>query len=161
MAEEVDKVDKIDNPLDDDLLMELGLEPKEIPQPPKAPTLNQGVKPPPPLRTDKSLPRENIPRTAPSPPPLKSKSDVAEASERFQAGLKGLAEDMPVQVVAVLGKRSMSIKDLLALKQGEIIELKKLPQEAIDLVANGKLMARGELVLIDGKLGIQIKQLVS
>ena len=71
-----------------------------------------------------------------------------------------LSEDMPVQVVAVLGKRTMTLKDVIGLKQGEVIELKKLPQETIDLVANGKLMARGELVLVDGKLGIQIKQLV-
>ena len=54
----------------------------------------------------------------------------------------------------------MTLRELVSVQQGEFIELKKAPQDAIDLVANGKLVARGELVLIEGKLGIQIKQLI-
>jgi flagellar motor switch protein FliN/FliY len=77
----------------------------------------------------------------------------------FSQGVKKISENLPIQVVAVLGKKNMTIKDLIALKPGEVLELKKLPQDTVDLVANGKLIARGELVLIDGKLGIQIKQL--
>jgi len=68
----------------------------------------------------------------------------------------GLTADVPVQLVAVLGKKSLSIKEILSLKKGQVLELNRFPNEAVDLVANGKLMAKGELVEIDGKLGVRI-----
>ncbi len=153
--------EEIDNPLDDDLLRELGLETQPTPapaQPPKgaAPPAPKGPIKPPVQPTAKRPPPPNVPSQQAKPPP-----PVQDDPARFQEGLKNLADDMPVQVVAVMGKRSMSLKDVVGLKPGEIIELKKLPQEAIDLIVNGKLVARGELVLVDGKVGIQIKQLVT
>ncbi len=169
------------NPIDEDLLRELGLEPKDLevpvpkpasPPPSAAPGAPKQAAAPMPPRPQKPATPGAMPSGAPlinpnlsAPPPARKAPPMARAAEpddpvRFQDNLKNLAEDMPVQVLAVLGKRSMTLKDLIALKQGEIIELKKLPQDAIDLVANGKLVARGELVLVEGKLGIQIKQLV-
>jgi flagellar motor switch protein FliM len=68
----------------------------------------------------------------------------------------GLASDTPVQVVAVMGKKTITVGDLISLKKGEVLELNRFPNEAIDLVANGKLIAKGELVEIDGKLGVRI-----
>jgi type III secretion system YscQ/HrcQ family protein len=68
----------------------------------------------------------------------------------------GLTADVPVQLVAVLGKKVISIKEILSLKKGQVLELNRFPNEAVDLVANGKLMAKGELVEIDGKLGVRI-----
>ncbi|HEX5035327.1 MAG TPA: FliM/FliN family flagellar motor switch protein [bacterium] len=68
----------------------------------------------------------------------------------------GLTADVPVQLVAVLGKKAISIKEILSLKKGQVLELNRFPNEAVDLVANGKLMAKGELVEIDGKLGVRI-----
>jgi len=68
----------------------------------------------------------------------------------------GLTADVPVQLVAVMGKKTITIKEILSLKKGQVIELNRFPNEAIDLVANGKLMAKGELVEIDGKLGVRI-----
>lgn len=130
-------VDDIDNPLDDELLKELGLEPKA-----KA---AQAVKRP-------------VSQTPPPTSPVRESPSAG--SDSFKKDLRNLTQDMPIQVVAVLGKKTMTLKDVSSLRQGEIIELKKLPQESIDLVANGKLLAHGDLVLVDGKLGIQIKQLV-
>ncbi|MBI2339098.1 MAG: FliM/FliN family flagellar motor switch protein [Deltaproteobacteria bacterium] len=165
--------EKIDSSLDDELLKELGLEPKEAPA--------VSTRPVPPRPSQTAAPKAQVPsapmpsagkavspmpprpRTSPpAPPPAHPAVSPApvQSTEQFQKGAAHLSDEMPVQVVAVLGKRTMTLKDVVALKQGEILELKKLPQEAIDLVANGKLMARGELVLVDGKLGIQIKQLV-
>jgi type III secretion system YscQ/HrcQ family protein len=68
----------------------------------------------------------------------------------------GLTADVPVHLVAVLGKKTLSIKEILSLKKGQVLELNRFPNEAVDLVANGKLMAKGELVEIDGKLGVRI-----
>jgi flagellar motor switch protein FliN len=145
-----------DNPLDDDLLKELGLEPLA---PPKA-----TVKPKTPV--SQVAPQAQVKARPPMPPQPKAASEVdieniaMPDAQQFDRGVKQLAEDMPVQLVAVLGKRTMTLRELVSVKQGEFIELKKAPQDAIDLVANGKLVARGELVLIEGKLGIQIKQLI-
>lgn len=166
------------NPLDDELLKELGLEPtgpapREVPPAPRPaaakpavprgpsapvgpPGLGRGVPPP----RKPGVPETKPPAPSASARPASVAATPAQSDEQFQQSLSRLSEDMPVQVVAVLGKRTMTLKDVIGLKQGEIIELKKLPQDTVDLVANGKLMARGELVLVDGKLGIQIKQLV-
>ncbi|KAB2836396.1 FliM/FliN family flagellar motor switch protein, partial [bacterium] len=81
------------------------------------------------------------------PPPAAAKADRRAV---------GLTADVPVQLVAVMGKKTITIKEILSLKKGQVIELNRFPNEAIDLVANGKLMAKGELVEIDGKLGVRI-----
>lgn len=67
-----------------------------------------------------------------------------------------LTSDIPVQIVAVLGKKNVTVKDIVSMKMGEVVELNRLPNEAIDLVANGKLIAKGELVEIDGRLGVRV-----
>ncbi|OGQ06560.1 MAG: hypothetical protein A3G32_01550 [Deltaproteobacteria bacterium RIFCSPLOWO2_12_FULL_40_28] len=139
-----------DNPLDDDLLKELGLEP--LTQPKVTP------KPKPPVSQGAPQAQAQVKARPPMPPQPKDFPEMD--AQQFDRGVKQLAEDIPVQLVAVLGKRTMTLRELVSVQQGEFIELKKAPQDAIDLVANGKLVARGELVLIEGKLGIQIKQLI-
>lgn len=67
-----------------------------------------------------------------------------------------LSSDVPVKLVAVLGKKQIVLKDLLKMKVGQTIDLDRPPNEFIDLTANGKLVAKGELVEIDGKLGVRI-----
>ena len=67
-----------------------------------------------------------------------------------------IADDVPVKLVAVLGKKNLVLKDLLKFKVGQTIDLERAPNEFVDLVANGKTVARGELVEIDGKLGVRI-----
>ena len=68
--------------------------------------------------------------------------------------------DVLVQVAAVLGKKTMSVKELVGLHVGGLIDLSRPPNEVVDLVANGKLIAKGELVEIDGKLGVKIVKMV-
>jgi len=174
--------EEMDNPLDDELLKELGLEPQgspaakktkpavpnpKVPPAKPAPGGSQRVPTPGAVAKQPTPPvRSPIPPQKSSPPQVNNSQNVAppatpgQSPEKFNEGLKNLSEDMPVQVVAVLGKRTMSLKDVISLKQGEIIELKKMPQETIDLVANGKLIARGELVLVEGKVGVQVKKLM-
>ncbi len=99
---------------------------------------------------------------------IKSKTDlasraqpVASASTSMKTQAAGLTNDLPVQLVAVMGKKNITVGELLALKKGEIVELNRFPNEAVDLVANGRLMAKGELVEVDGKLGIRIIKIYS
>ena len=66
------------------------------------------------------------------------------------------APDVPIQVVAVLAKKTLSLKELFELRLGSVVDLGRPPSEYVDLVANGKMIGRGELVEIDGKLGVRI-----
>lgn len=74
--------------------------------------------------------------------------------------MSGLAADVPVQVVAVLGKRSFTMKDLMNFHMGQVVDLYRPANETVDLVVGGKLIAKGELVSIDGKLGVKIVKLI-
>jgi len=71
-----------------------------------------------------------------------------------------MSKDIPVQLVAVIGKTTISLKDLMNYQMGQVIDLGRPPSETVDIVASGKLFARGELVDIDGKLGVRIVKLV-
>lgn len=68
--------------------------------------------------------------------------------------------DVPVKVSAVLGKKRMIVADLLALGAGAIIELDRRVGEPIDLYINDTLIARGELVMVDGVLGVTMTEIV-
>ena len=71
-----------------------------------------------------------------------------------------LSADVPIQLVGVMAKKTISMKELVELRMGSVLELNRPASEQIDLVANGKLIAKGELVEIDGKLGVRILKLV-
>ena len=87
--------------------------------------------------------------------PLKTKG-----SEELTDEVVAMSDDVPVKLVAVLGRKNMVLKDLLKLKVGQAINLERAPNEFVDLVANGKLIARGELVEIDGKLGVRVIKMI-
>lgn len=71
-----------------------------------------------------------------------------------------MTSDVPIQLVAVLGKKTVTVKELVELKTGKVIDLNRPANEMVDLVAGGKLVAKGELVDIDGKLGVRIVKMV-
>jgi flagellar motor switch protein FliN/FliY len=68
--------------------------------------------------------------------------------------------DIPVRISAVLGRTRMSVADLAALKDGSIVELDRKVGEPIDLYVNDRLIARGELVMLDGSLGVTMTEIV-
>ncbi|HQG14212.1 MAG: Yop proteins translocation protein Q [bacterium ADurb.Bin270] len=74
--------------------------------------------------------------------------------------LMKLAPDIPVNIVAVIGKTMSNIGDVVKYRPGQVIDLARPPSETVDLVANGKLIARGELVDMDGRLGVRILKLL-
>ena len=68
--------------------------------------------------------------------------------------------DIPVQVSVVLGKTSMQVQQLLKLGRGEVVELDRKVGEAIDIYVNDRLVARGEVVLVEERLGITMTEIV-
>lgn len=73
----------------------------------------------------------------------------------------GLIMDVPLQVTVELGRTKKLIKDVLELSSGSIIELDKLAGEPVDVFVNGKLLAKGEVVVIDENFGVRITDIVS
>ena len=73
----------------------------------------------------------------------------------------GLILDVPLQVNVELGRTKKSIKDILDLTKGSIIELDKLAGEPVDIMVNGKYLAKGEVVVIDENFGVRITEIVS
>ena len=69
--------------------------------------------------------------------------------------------DIPLKVTAELGKASVLIKDLLQLSQGSVLELDKLAGEALEIVVNGKLIAKGEVVVVNEKFGVRLTDIIS
>ena len=68
--------------------------------------------------------------------------------------------DVPVQVSAVLGRASMDVGELLKLGPGAVLELDRKVGEAIDIYVNNRLVARGEVVLVEEKLGVTMTEII-
>jgi flagellar motor switch protein FliN/FliY len=68
--------------------------------------------------------------------------------------------DVPVTVSAVLGKSGMEVSQLLKLGKGTIVELDRKVGEAIDIYVNDRLVARGEVVLVEDRLGITMTEII-
>ena len=68
--------------------------------------------------------------------------------------------DIPVKVSAVLGKASMEVHELLKLGRGAIIELDRKVGEAVDIYVNNRLVARGEVVVVEDRLGITMTEII-
>ena len=68
--------------------------------------------------------------------------------------------DIPVQVSAVLGKSTMQVSQLLKLGRGAIVELDRKVGEAIDIYVNNRLVARGEVVVVEDHLGVTMTEII-
>jgi len=73
----------------------------------------------------------------------------------------GLLMDVPLQVSVELGRTELRIRNVLELVPGSIIELDRLAGEPVDVLVNGKQIARGEVVVIDEEFGIRITDIAS
>jgi flagellar motor switch protein FliN len=90
------------------------------------------------------------PRVAPPPPEKRENSSSIE-----------LLLDIPLEISAELGRTRMLINDLLQLGQGSVIELNKLAGEPLEILVNQKLIARGEVVVVNEKFGIRLTDIIS
>lgn len=80
-------------------------------------------------------------------------------TKRSSADLEAVF-DVPVTVSAVLGKSGMEVSQLLKLSKGTIVELDRKIGEAIDIYVNDRLVARGEVVLVEDRLGVTMTEII-
>ena len=69
--------------------------------------------------------------------------------------------DVPLEITIELGRTSMQINELLKLGQGSVIELAKLAGDTLEVLANSRLIARGEVVAINEKYGVRLTEIIS
>jgi flagellar motor switch protein FliN len=86
-------------------------------------------------------------------------TDPDGATSRVAGDLEAVF-DVPVQVLAVLGRARMEINDLLKIGPGTVLELDRKVGEAIDIYVNNRLVARGEVVLVEEKLGVTMTEII-
>lgn len=97
----------------------------------------------------------------PDPPGMEMplKSAFAPAEEEGGPSLQAVY-DVPVRVQAVLGRARMPISELVSMHPGHVFELDRRVGEPIDVLVNDRLIARGEIVMIDGLLGVTLTEIV-
>jgi flagellar motor switch protein FliN/FliY len=93
------------------------------------------------------------------PEPVGRGAAVPEATSRGASDLEAVF-DVPVQVSAVLGRAHMDVGELLNLGPGTVLELDRKVGEAIDIYVNNRLVARGEVVLVEDKLGVTMTEII-
>ena len=92
----------------------------------------------------------------------------ANARASRPAGAAGQADDnlefildIPLDITVELGRTRMVINDLLKLGQGSVIELSKMAGETLDILANQKIIAKGEVVVVKDKYGVRLTEVIS
>ncbi len=98
---------------------------------------------------------EEAPAQAPSGQQAAQEAGLPYSSKDLEA-----VYDIPVQVSAVLGKATMQVSQLLKLGRGAVVELDRKVGEAIDIYVNNRLVARGEVVVVEDRLGITMTEII-
>jgi len=94
-------------------------------------------------------------------PATPATAEAQPTGERATAGERLSAiYDIPVQLAAVLGKTSMPVNQLLRLGRGAVVELDRKVGEPIDIYVNNRLVARGEVLIVDDHLGITMTEII-
>lgn len=83
-----------------------------------------------------------------------------EAKPAHAASNLDLLMDVPLPVIVELGRTTMLVRDIMALGPGSVIELEKAAGETVDILVNGRLIARGEVVVIEENFGVRIVEFV-
>ena len=82
-----------------------------------------------------------------------------ENKDSININLKAI-QDVPMELSVVLGSKEFKVNDLLKLNKGDKIELNKCPGDPVDLFISGKLVAKGEIVLVEEKIGVTITRII-
>jgi flagellar motor switch protein FliN/FliY len=69
--------------------------------------------------------------------------------------------DIPLEITVELGRTRMVVNDLLRLGQGSVVELSKMAGETLDILANRRLIAKGEVVVVNDKYGVRLTEVIS
>lgn len=88
-------------------------------------------------------------------------SSLSDMSESQTPGNIDFILDIPLEITVELGRSKMLINELLKLGQGSVITLSKLAGETLEILANRKLIARGEVVVINEKYGVRLTEIIS
>jgi flagellar motor switch protein FliN len=110
------------------------------------------------MSDDGKVPLPNLEDRA-AQPDMPSAADADGQTARVAADLEAVF-DVPVQVSAILGRARMEINDLLKIGPGTVLELDRKVGEAIDIYVNNRLVARGEVVLVEEKLGVTMTEII-
>lgn len=103
---------------------------------------------------DDGIDEVGLEEMTPEPP-----QDVEPISEKSAADLEAVF-DVPVRISVVLGKARMPISKLLRMDVGTVVELDRQVGEAIDIYVNDRLVARGEIVLVEERLGVTMTEII-
>lgn len=95
----------------------------------------------------------DLPSFAPAPPAAPLSFDTGSGMGRVR--------DIPLEVTVELGRTRLLIRDIMDLSAGSIIELDKIAGEPVDLFANGLLVARGEVIVIDDNFGVRVTEIIT
>lgn len=87
--------------------------------------------------------------------------DTNEQSEVLSSNNIDFIMDIPLEITVELGRTKMMICDLLKLGQGSVIELTKFAGDTLEILANDKLIAKGEVVVLNEKYGIRLTEVIS
>ncbi len=108
---------------------------------------------------------DETPSSAPSPAPTSAGDRIFRPLDKGKES--GVARDLemimdiPVKLTVELGRTKLTIKQLLELAQGSVVELDGLAGEPMDILINGYLIAQGEVVVVDDKYGIRITEIIT
>lgn len=106
------------------------------------------------------VPFEDLASTEASEPSATNPTAGAEdVATRSAADLEAVF-DVPVKVSAILGRSRMDVSELLKLRNGQVVELDRKVGEAIDIYVNDRLVARGEVVLVEDQLGVTMTEII-
>lgn len=104
-----------------------------------------------------SEPVEEQPRVK----PIQANPDLAANSEGPEQATLDLLMDVSLQLAVELGRSRMSVRQILDLQKGSVVELDRLAGDPVDVYVNNHLIGRGEVVVVDDKFGVRIHELLS
>ena len=102
----------------------------------------------------------NLDEMSENPAPAAAINEEEHETLGSKNGDVGAVYNVPVQVSAVLGRATMPVSQLLKLGRGAVVELDRRVGEAIDIYVNNRLVARGEIVVVDDRLGITMTEII-
>ncbi len=104
----------------------------------------------------------NAPKTNPPTPPTGENKDFA-LHAKVQGNESDLEVilDIPLRVSVELGRTKILVQDLLKLHRGSVVELSKLAGDALEVLVNDKVVARGEVIVVNEKFGVRLTEIVS
>lgn len=91
---------------------------------------------------------------------LAAKNQQSDDSKKFELNFENLL-DIPVDMSVEIGRTKMTIGELLSLSKGSTIELNKIAGESVDIYVNDKLLGKGDIVVVNERLGVRIIEIVT